>query len=487
MKQLFFVALATTTLASHLMAQSGSKWALSGNTTSAGDILGTTNNQPIRFHTNNTLKMVLDANGNLQLTNLAGTGNRLMMTNSNGQLTALPQGAANQVLLGNGTWGNMPTSLATSPWITNGNKLVYNGGYVGIGISNPQFPLDVIGDARISNNLYVGGGIIITDKVSATDNVTTGALEADSIKMGGTKAIYGLTRIEGDVEARNELTVTGNAIFNSTLKATQGIVFDNFNNGIKMTPQANGGAKFSYGQTVGGALVPIVLPCAAQPQSFYNHQFGGILQIFDADNAGNYVSGSGLLNIQAWQGGSSIDASIGGNTTGGGLLLNYFCGNNTFINTGSNGGAVVMGSKVSAAQSVKIGDDGTTNIDPNTPLAVYYKGTGGDMLTLTNVTTNKVNFKVKDNGAVYSREVNVQLNNFPDYVFKHNYSLMPLDKLAQYIAENKHLPNVPNAATIQKEGANLGELSKLQFEKIEELTLYILELKKEIEALKKGK
>ena len=62
---------------------------------------------------------------------------------------------------------------------------------------------------------------------------------------------------------------------------------------------------------------------------------------------------------------------------------------------------------------------------------------------------------------------------------------MPLDALDKYIAANKHLPNVPSAKEIEANGANLGELNKIQMEKIEELTLYIIEMKKELEALRK--
>lgn len=96
-----------------------------------------------------------------------------------------------------------------------------------------------------------------------------------------------------------------------------------------------------------------------------------------------------------------------------------------------------------------------------------------------------VNFRVKNSGVVYSREINVQLTNYPDYVFKNDYKLMSLDKLENYIKTNKHLPNVPSAKQIETDGANLGELNKIQMEKIEELTLYIIELKKELEAIKK--
>jgi hypothetical protein len=514
------ISIATLLLLStnYVNAQAGAKWATGGNSTSSGDILGTTNNQPLNFHTNNTLRMVLDANGNLKLTSLVGTTNRLVMSNSNGQLVTLPQGSSNQVLFGNGTWGVIPTPTVSGTWNTNGNKLFYNSGYVGIGISNPQFPLDVIGDARISNNLYVGGGLIITDRVSATDNVTTGSLDADSIKMGLTKAIYGLTRIEGDIDAKNKLTVTGNATFNSTLRASQGIVFDNFNNGVKVIANPLGGGNFIYGKTT-GAVIPAFVPCVAQPQSFYNHQFGGTIQIYDADQAGNITPNSGLLNIQAFtNGGSSIDASVNGNIGGGNLLLNYFCGNNTIINTGVNGGTVIMGNKVTAAQSVKIGYDGTANVDPNTALTIHQSSSNSKglvlktyvgslkMITIDNPNYTKSPFTVYGDGRTYigdktqngthndalltvngkmvSKSCYIRIVDWADYVFADNYKIPSLYDIENYYLVNKHLPEIPSEKEVLENGIEVGEMNKLLLKKIEEMTIQLVALKKEVDSIK---
>ncbi len=94
------------------------------------------------------------------------------------------------------------------------------------------------------------------------------------------------------------------------------------------------------------------------------------------------------------------------------------------------------------------------------------------------------NFQVMGDGTVYAREIDVNLLNFPDYVFEKDYNLLPLGQLESYISKNKHLPNIPSALEVEKEGIGLGKLAKLELEKIEELTLYIIELNKQIEALK---
>lgn len=89
-------------------------------------------------------------------------------------------------------------------------------------------------------------------------------------------------------------------------------------------------------------------------------------------------------------------------------------------------------------------------------------------------------------GKVIGTDFTTQaVGNWPDYVFGENYNLRPLSEVKKFIDENKHLPNIPSAAQIEKEGIQLGEMSKKLMEKIEELTLYILHQQQQIDELKK--
>jgi hypothetical protein len=69
-------------------------------------------------------------------------------------------------------------------------------------------------------------------------------------------------------------------------------------------------------------------------------------------------------------------------------------------------------------------------------------------------------------------------------VFKKNYKLRSLTETEKFIAENGHLPEIPAASAIEKNGVSIGEMLTLQMKKIEELTLYIIEQQKELEYLK---
>ena len=91
--------------------------------------------------------------------------------------------------------------------------------------------------------------------------------------------------------------------------------------------------------------------------------------------------------------------------------------------------------------------------------------------------------KLTVNGTIHAKEVLVDLNvPGPDYVFEPDYQLRDLDELQQYIETNKHLPEIPSAATMEEEGISVSEMNMLLLKKVEELTLYILEQESKIES-----
>jgi uncharacterized protein (DUF1499 family) len=73
---------------------------------------------------------------------------------------------------------------------------------------------------------------------------------------------------------------------------------------------------------------------------------------------------------------------------------------------------------------------------------------------------------------------------WPDYVFHDQYNLPSLNQVESFIKLNRHLPEIPSEAEIQKNGQNLGEMNSKLLKKVEELTLYLISQQKEIEVLK---
>lgn len=94
-------------------------------------------------------------------------------------------------------------------------------------------------------------------------------------------------------------------------------------------------------------------------------------------------------------------------------------------------------------------------------------------------------FRVSESGLTETKEVQVKATvTTPDYVFEENYDLSSLEEVEAYIKANKHLPEIPSAAEFEANGIQLGKMSFDLLKKVEELTLYMIELKKENEALK---
>lgn len=103
--------------------------------------------------------------------------------------------------------------------------------------------------------------------------------------------------------------------------------------------------------------------------------------------------------------------------------------------------------------------------------------------------TNNPKAKLSVEGAILAKEVCVKdsISNWPDYVFQEKYNLMDLKALKEYVETNKHLPDVPSAAEVEANGVKLGETTSLLMQKIEELTLYIIQLEERIRTLEGGK
>jgi len=97
-------------------------------------------------------------------------------------------------------------------------------------------------------------------------------------------------------------------------------------------------------------------------------------------------------------------------------------------------------------------------------------------------------YRVSVLGKIICEELKVQVKaSWPDYVFQNNYGLMPLQDLRNYIKQHQHLPNIPAAKDVHANGMEMGDMQRRMMEKIEELTLYVLELQQQVDQLKKAK
>lgn len=98
------------------------------------------------------------------------------------------------------------------------------------------------------------------------------------------------------------------------------------------------------------------------------------------------------------------------------------------------------------------------------------------------VGTSNPTQKFTVNGIIYGKEIKVDLSvPGPDYVFEEDYRLLSLDDVEEFVKKNKHLPEVPAAKEMAANGIEVGEMNMILLKKIEELTLYIIQLQNKVE------
>ncbi|SEK53097.1 hypothetical protein SAMN05421740_1021, partial [Parapedobacter koreensis] len=113
----------------------------------------------------------------------------------------------------------------------------------------------------------------------------------------------------------------------------------------------------------------------------------------------------------------------------------------------------------------------------STRMLIHHNGNVG-------IGTTNPQAKLAVNGNILAKEVKVKTDiAVPDYVFESGYELPPLADVEAYVKEHKHLPEIPSAKDIEKDGLDLAEMNLLLLKKVEELTLHLIAKEKEIQRL----
>ncbi len=233
---------------------------------------------------------------------------------------------------------------------------------------------------------------------------------------------------------------------------------------------------------------------------------GNAMHVMSSNSIGLSLSTAGLVGIGTLSPTTAglvvnkivgnTNAIFGGNSTGVSIQSSYpGIGFNTYYNGGSimigNGGAGYIGADPTTGRIIIASTNSNASAGAANALlekiSITTDGTVSMGSSNLNAENNSlgVGYKLKVFGKIISEEVRVQLKAaWPDYVFEKNYKKLSLDELDKYVTANKHLPNIPSAKEIEKDGQHLGEIQRKMLEKIEELSLYVIELKKEIDELK---
>lgn len=160
-----------------------------------------------------------------------------------------------------------------------------------------------------------------------------------------------------------------------------------------------------------------------------------------------------------------------------------FCSDNSEVAPGEEGESLPR-----LVTFLRTGKVGIKNEFPKVELHVLGKASINDPATNETITGIHSDYRLAVEGKLVAKEIIVtesNWNTWPDYVFSANYNLKSLLEVEESIKQNGHLPGIPSAEDIKTNGINVTEVQAKMLEKIEELTLYMIELKKENELLKR--
>lgn len=312
----------------------------------------------------------------------------------------------------------------------------------------------VSGSLKITDSLNVTNNIKTTGDLNATGDITaTGEVIAKDT-MRAQKDI----KVDGSVFVGDKLNVAGQSTFEQDAKFKKNILFEGGNEFSFNPATPTMRATFYLGSSVLKPL-PFLVQCPnpntnALPQFINNGSFISRVPL----GSGTGSTNSSLSFYSAPWGGSGVIEVEGQDKNGtdqNGLLINYFCGRNTYINTNTsliNGGGMVY--------------MGKTQIGVQHPQAPHSNA----MLAVDGKVACKSLYVLKP-------------TSWADFVFKKR-ELEKLKDVENYIIANKHLPNIPSEEDILKNGYDINEMDAMLLEKIETLYLHIIELEKEIKLLK---
>ncbi|SMC75341.1 hypothetical protein [Pedobacter africanus] len=216
----------------------------------------------------------------------------------------------------------------------------------------------------------------------------------------------------------------------------------------------------------------------AQIQAYRNNSMGTTLQFLTNDD-GDPLGGSPSIRMQI-----SRNGHVGIGTTAPASRLSVF--------HESGYGKVASFSSALGDEQVGIGAEsngfswvGTTS---NHNFQIYANN-DAKMSVLANgnvgIGTAMPNSKLAVNGNIRAHEIKVETANWPDYVFAKDYELPTLQETEKHIKDKGHLPGIPSAAEVKANGIDLGEMNAKLLQKIEELTLHLINENKENTETKK--
>jgi hypothetical protein len=391
-------------------------------------------------------RYILSSNGQLDLGFPVGwdAGALKLRGSSNGYAIITGGGAA--VNGGEGELLFFTNSQNSSP------QVVFRGsGNVGIGTASPAQKLDVAGAIAISGNSVIDVG----------RNVTAVGGTFNSLTVSGSS---GLTLSAGPVYMGNNT-----AIWMKNASGTSGaIMFADASNNLNIGDYSNAFAGNLIFRTTGQTRMSVLANGNVGVGTMAPGQKLSVSGTIES-TAGGFKFPDGTIQTTAASGGT-------GQWSTNGININNSNSGNVGIGTSS------PSQKLDVAGSIAV--SGTSVIDVNRNIVNVASGAfagnvnvGGSVIIGNRTTTS---YKLDIVGNVRANEVVVNTDG-SDFVFEEGYGLMDLASLAEFVRTNKHLPDIAPADEMQKAGVGIGEMQTKLLQKIEELTLYMIDQEKRIQ------
>lgn len=370
----------------------------------------------------------------------------------------------------------------TTPWNTNGTNIYNpNTGNVGIGISTPVEKLDIMtsgtnGGVKITNSGNTASGLLLSKygfggndwlMLSTGPNNTEGGGHFNIVDYSNGSRLF----IKGNT---GEVGIgTTNPLDQLHINGTLRVDGTNGNGGVRV---------FKNGSDAISSHIYLGNNNNNRAFNFQLNSDGSAMTLWS-------------YNGTAWSNKMSLlnDGKIGIGTINPLAKLQVSDGTNAYLNvyTESNNVAKVstmngLGSYVFGIDAGNVGHiwNHATNLTPIMNFSINTTNSTPQVwIGSPDPTHTFAEFQVK--GTIACKQLFVVSNTaWPDYVFKKDYKLMPLSKVEEFYTKENHLPGIPSAEEIKEKDIDVGEMNAMLLKKIEELTIYVVEQDKKIEALK---
>lgn len=367
-------------------------------------------------------------------------------------------------------------------------------------------------DINVTGKGLIGSDLTVNGKLNAQSLSIADVTSTGSVSVGQNLTVSGATQLNGTLNtgavSASSVTTTGSISTAQDLSVTGNTTLNNLTiNGQLISKGFSADGINTQGSITAGQNLTVNGTTTVKALHVNDTLMGKVINATDVGTSGNLGVGSVLTVAGKSQlrGGAAI---TGNSTVSGDLsVTGVFSAGTLSISDINTNGSANVGQNLTVAGAVQVG--GNFNASGNVKAGVieaneFKKSDGTPLFNLDNTSITKTlavaadhvpsDYKLAVGGNIIATGVDIKIpQKWPDYVFTDGHKLLTIDEVNTFIKEHGHLPGVLSASEMQtKQNYSVSEMDAKLLEKIEELTLYIINqnremnvMKKEIEELKK--